>query len=116
MLPHLKEKIKQREAEIFIVSAALLFAIIMAGAFRLWTLDRGRGKPILQENAFPIYFSGESSESHRFVASKNGTKFYPAACKAAERIKPENRIFFATAIDAQKAGFEATSQCSPSKP
>lgn len=116
MLPELKEKIKQREAEIFIVSAALLFAIIIAGAFRLWTLKQLVGKPILQENAFPVYFLGESSESHKFVASKNGTKFYPAGCKAAERIKPENRIFFATAVEAQKAGFEATSQCSLSKP
>lgn len=115
MLQQFKERIKGLETEIFIVFTMLLLAITIAGAVRLFTVYREKGGPVFQENAFSVFSSG-TTELQRFVASKNGTKFYPAECKSAERIKPENRIFFATALEAQKAGFEATSQCSSSKP
>lgn len=47
-----------------------------------------------------------------FVASKNGSRFYPVDCKSASRIKPENKIYFNTASDAQNAGFTLASSCS----
>ncbi len=46
-----------------------------------------------------------------FVGSKNGTKFYPAGCKAASRVKPVNQVWFATAADALASGFSLASGC-----
>ena len=115
MIADLKLKIKQYETEIFVLTVTVFLIIILTGIFRLLTLRRGRGMPIIQENASPVSFLDESSEpgqsQQAFVASKNGAKFYPVGCRAAERIKPENRVFFATAIEAQKAGFELTVAC-----
>ena len=42
-----------------------------------------------------------------FVASKTGKKYYAADSAAAEKIKEENRIVFATAEEAEKAGYSA---------
>lgn len=46
-----------------------------------------------------------------FVASKSGTKFYPADCSYADRILPQNKVWFITEQDAQAAGYEASTQC-----
>lgn len=47
-----------------------------------------------------------------FVASKNGSRYYPVDCKSSSRIKPENKIYFNTADDAQRAGLVLASGCS----
>lgn len=51
-------------------------------------------------------FSGLS-----YVASINGTKYYPRGCKVVNRIKSENRIYFRSGSDAQKSGYGYTSSC-----
>ena len=49
----------------------------------------------------------EASSPAGFVASKTGKKYYPAGSTAAEKIKDENRVTFATEEEAQKAGYSA---------
>ncbi|MBP9750626.1 MAG: S1 RNA-binding domain-containing protein [Candidatus Peribacteraceae bacterium] len=49
----------------------------------------------------------EESSADGFVASKTGKKYYPAASAAADKIKDENRVAFATAEEAEAAGYEA---------
>ncbi len=46
-----------------------------------------------------------------FVASKNGKLYYPASCTGAKRIKEENRVWFESTSDAEKAGYEFASSC-----
>lgn len=46
-----------------------------------------------------------------FVASKNGTKYYPKDCSAVSRIKAENRVWFSTEADAQLQGYSRTTTC-----
>lgn len=46
-----------------------------------------------------------------YVASINGTKYYPRGCKAVNRIRAENRIYFKSGSDAQKSGYGYTSSC-----
>ncbi len=41
----------------------------------------------------------------RFVASRKGKKYYPVTTKAAAQIVVGNRIYFADAASAQKAGY-----------
>lgn len=52
-----------------------------------------------------------AGETGLFVASKNGTKYYPKGCKSADRIKPENQVWFATGEEAESRGYELSDQC-----
>lgn len=51
------------------------------------------------------------TSAFKYVASKNGTKYYPIGCKSALRIKEENRVYFADVEEAQNAGLTPTSTC-----
>ncbi len=46
-----------------------------------------------------------------YVASKNGTKYHLPWCGSAKQIKEENKIWFATKADAERAGYTAASNC-----
>ena len=54
---------------------------------------------------------GNPANTRNFVASKNGTKYYPAGCSATNRIKEANRVWFATAKEAEAQGYEASARC-----
>jgi hypothetical protein len=45
------------------------------------------------------------------VASKTGKKYYLPWCASAERILAKNKVFFASAFDAEKAGLTPASNC-----
>ena len=47
----------------------------------------------------------------KYVASKNGTKYYLATCSGAKRIKDENKIWFASVEDAKASGRTPASNC-----
>ncbi len=49
--------------------------------------------------------------SGQVVASKSGKKYYLPWCKAAERISPANRVYFASAKDAEQAGLSKATNC-----
>ncbi len=49
----------------------------------------------------------EGVEGGKFVASKTGKKYYAADSAAGKKIKEENRIEFASAKEAEKAGYSA---------
>jgi hypothetical protein len=51
------------------------------------------------------------SGSGAYVASKNGTKYYPVACGGAKRIKDENKVFFQTVEQAVSAGYSLAVGC-----
>ncbi len=53
----------------------------------------------------------KSSVQGAFLASRNGTKFYPADCSYADRIGDANRVWFATEAEATAAGYERSAQC-----
>lgn len=47
----------------------------------------------------------------QYVASKNGTKYYLPWCGSVKNIKEENKVWFATKADAEKAGYAPASNC-----
>lgn len=47
----------------------------------------------------------------KYVASKNGTKYYLPTCSGAKRIKEENKVWFATVEEAQAAGLGPAANC-----
>lgn len=46
-----------------------------------------------------------------YVASKSGTKYHLPWCGGAKRIKEENKIWFATKEEAEKAGYTPAANC-----
>ena len=53
----------------------------------------------------------EPSTAGSFVASVNGKYYYPVGCSYANRIKPENQIFFQTEAEAQSHGLKPWPGC-----
>lgn len=46
-----------------------------------------------------------------YFASNRGKKYYPNGCSAGKSIKQENRIYFNTVDEAEKAGYTLASSC-----
>lgn len=46
-----------------------------------------------------------------FAASKNSNKFHLATCQFAQKIKPENKICFASTGEAEKRGYQGAKCC-----
>jgi hypothetical protein len=46
-----------------------------------------------------------------YVASKNSNKYHLASCQFAAKIKPENKVCFSSAEEAQKRGFQGAKCC-----
>lgn len=64
-----------------------------------------------KNTAKPETEASKSVTSVQYVGSKNGTKFHLLTCPGAKQIKEENKVFFATKEDAQKAGYTPASNC-----
>jgi methylphosphotriester-DNA--protein-cysteine methyltransferase len=48
-----------------------------------------------------------------FVASKKSNKYHRPTCAYAQKIRPENRVVFKDAKEAQAAGYVACKICKP---
>ena len=46
-----------------------------------------------------------------YFASTRGKKYYSTGCSAGKSIKQENRIYFQTSTEAEKAGYTPSSSC-----
>lgn len=141
IIPSIYQKIKhftvsERGGEILLSICILLFGTLAFGIGKWSTVAKTRNNadPVVvtmaasslkteplryfdgpkgTTSAAAILASSTSAPQSRgvFVASKNGTKYYPSDCSGADRIKPENTVWFATEADAQKAGYERTVTC-----
>lgn len=108
---------------------ALLSLVLATGSFALGRLSKTnfdgpgivleyRDSRLLPASAVfaPILTKTEPSGavldgSGVFVASVNGTKYYPTACPGANRIKPENATYFDSEAAAITAGYVRSSTC-----
>ena len=46
-----------------------------------------------------------------YFASSRGSKYYSIGCSGGKTLKEENKIYFATAAEAERAGYELSSTC-----
>ncbi|MSR75988.1 MAG: hypothetical protein EXS68_00135 [Candidatus Ryanbacteria bacterium] len=109
MLHQFTEKIKGLIEVYFWGLGVFLVVVIGVGLWRLTVAEQAKFEPKLVPNAFEIRLDGQGTGN--FVASKNGKVYYPKACKSASRIKDENRLFFASALEAEGAGYSRSAQC-----
>lgn len=82
------------------------------------TLKENKNDGILNNNSSEIKIldmneniSTDKVGEKVYVASKNGKLYYPINCSGAKRIKEENKVWFATNIDAEKSGYTISSSC-----
>ncbi|MFZ2252750.1 MAG: hypothetical protein WAW13_01085 [Minisyncoccia bacterium] len=59
----------------------------------------------------PTVTTSQSETQKGYVASKSGTKYHLPWCGSAKQIKEENKIWFATKEEAEKAGYTPASNC-----
>lgn len=129
-----KEWFKESEKDIFVVLIIILTAFISFGLGRLSSLQ-DKKVPITIENAVSVLNNGggedlENSQTLEensnvaltreafikpgelnFVASKNGTKYYFPWCGGVKTIKSENKIWFSSREEAEKAGYAPAKNC-----
>ncbi len=109
MLHQFAEKIKGLGGAYFLSFIVFLTVVAGVGVWRIFMARQAKFEPILAPNAFDVRFDRQSGGS--FIASKNGEVYYPKACASVGRIRPENRLFFASALEAEGAGFRRGTQC-----
>jgi len=108
--------------ELYLTAVIVLVAVISFGLGRLSKI-REEKTPITIENVKENAETGESKSLSTsnvdneiktdkiFVASKNGKKYYYAWCESANVIKEQNRVWFATQAEAEKAGYQPAANC-----
>ena len=122
MIPKLIKFCKANKRELYLTAVIILTAVISFGLGRLSKI-REEKTPITIEN---VKENAETSESKPlltsnvdsgikadkiFVASRNGKKYYYAWCESAKTIKEQNRIWFSTQAEAEKAGYQPAANC-----
>ena len=55
--------------------------------------------------------NSKDSNEKGFFASKKGKKYYSVDCSAGKTIKEENKVYFSTGDEAEKAGYALSSIC-----
>ncbi len=133
MVQDILEKIKELPREfwndVFTVSVIILVSL---GSFGLGRLSVLYESPREHETPLEVVESTPDALSHApgavqgvsvekeaeapassgaYVASKEGTKYHLPWCSGAQRIKEENKIFFATKTDAEAAGYTPAANC-----
>ena len=114
--------VKTNNKELYLAAIIILVAVISFGLGRLSKI-REEKTPITIENvkeneetseSKPLLTSNVDNEIKTdkiFVASKNGKKYYYAWCESANVIKEQNRIWFSTQAEAEKAGYQPAANC-----
>jgi hypothetical protein len=121
-LEQIIEKIKGQKGGVVIRWAGFIIYLI-AVCVLLWgifiqikVIEQVFGNAELKilDGNFDVLDMGQASAviSGKYIASKSGKKYYPVGCKSANRIKPENRVFFESQEEALRLGLELSSTCS----
>jgi len=95
-------KIREEKTPITIESINTETSIAVSNA-----LNKNGAGIMLEHNSSTI----SPSSSKIFVASKNGKKYYYAWCESAKIIKEQNRVWFSTQAEAEKAGYSPAVNC-----
>jgi hypothetical protein len=75
------------------------------------TIPKNSANSVLSEENSTSTKIAQNSQNGAFIASKNGTKYYPNGCSGINKIKVENRINFTTEQEALASGRTKSSTC-----
>ncbi|HCC05193.1 TPA: hypothetical protein DEP58_02705 [Patescibacteria group bacterium] len=108
---------KTREYSIIVV--LLLLGAISFGLGRLSaiktvsvpvTLCASESVPTMEASAISTPLTS-SQETSQYVGSKNGTVYHLPWCAGAQRILEENKVWFSTKEEAERAGYRPATNC-----
>lgn len=122
----IKAFVQNNKKELFFSVSFVLIAFIAFGLGRLSVIYEQK-YPIwiekVPESALIVDYSkndaptgattqGLYEQNQRiFVASKNGSAYHFVWCESAKNIKEENKIFFSSKEEAEKAGYKPAKNC-----
>ncbi len=125
-----KEWFLPKEDEIILVITIVLVALIGFGLGRLSVLKENKfpiriQEPIQEANiisavrtpSVPLVGGGDLSaqagakKAALLVGSKNSSVYHFPWCSGAQRIKEENKIYFSSKEEAEKAGYKPAANC-----
>lgn len=109
----IKGWIRTNENDLFTALIIVLTAISAFGLGRLSAVYDAK-TPLVIKNAVPAAVAVSKTAAlttKKYLASKNGKKYYSADCPAATRIAEANRIWFSSAAEAEGAGFSLSASC-----
>lgn len=111
-MERIKKILKDNRDDLLIAVGVALFAFTAFGFGRA-TAPAAVKAPLVVEE-LPILQAkllAPQVEAGEYVASKNGSRYYPTDCNSANRIKEENRIFFGTEQEALDGGYTRAKTC-----
>jgi hypothetical protein len=68
-------------------------------------------EPPLGEKATTTVQKPAPKATGKYVGARTGTKYYLPSCSGANRIKEENKVWFATAEEAESRGYTPAANC-----
>jgi len=128
MIPNIARKIKGIPqtlwTDIFIATIILSVAFLSFFLGRISVLQEERGQfQVIYPEGQQAFVAGATepqneenkttvSESEKnYVASKTGSKYHFPWCSGAKAIKEENKVYFATKAEAERAGYDPAANC-----
>lgn len=111
-IPNIRNKIKGQGRILLIL---VLLACLSGVSFYIGYSARAEadtGSPVIIQCPKEAYIQ-KASEAQKgvFLASRNGSKYYPLECPGASRIKEENKVWFSSEEEAINAGYDRTTSC-----
>lgn len=121
----IKEFLRLLRADLFIIVVITLVSLASFGLGRLSVLygddRRGHLEIVYPESqqasvfqaagAGAIGSNSQNTKTGAYVASVSGSKYHLPDCPGAQAIKEENKVYFATASEAKKAGYTPAANC-----
>lgn len=124
-LQKVKSRILENKSDLYVAALIFLVSIASFGLGRLSVLWPEK-EPITitndkllitnevdkaSVNSSPVINNSSLLAKGRYVASKNGTAYHFPWCAGALKIKEENKIWFQTKGEAEKAGYKPAGNC-----
>jgi hypothetical protein len=117
-LEQIKEKIKPFLPIlnwVLIIAIFLAFISLLIAIFQVRAINaRKEGIEVIRGD-FEANFATSATQTDgvidKIVASRNGTRYYFPNCSGARAIKPENRVFFESIEEAERAGLTLAKNC-----
>ncbi len=120
MLKSVKQYIQDRASDLFIILVIFLVALISFGVGRLTApksepiLIKNLDKASVEDLTVPVQEQGTSETTDyqgKVLGSKNSDKYHLPNCPGAKQISEQNKIWFDSIADAEKAGYKPAGNC-----
>lgn len=102
-IPNNEEKGKWGTVGKFFVP--VLIVLVAVGAFGLIKLKK------IEQARVPVTVEYASATTSPYIGARGGTAYYLPWCASAARIKDDNKIWFSSKIEAEKAGYKPAQNC-----